>query len=196
MNRTDTAMIILAGGLSSRMGQDKCNLQINGQTFLETQIKKGKDLKMPKIYISGYRGSCSEEIIMDRIPGKGPLGGLEACLRKAKEQGFDRCLVLGVDTPLVQIEELEKLIKTSEKNTEYQVTLLRHNRREESLMAVYETVLCDSIKDFLNSGRASVFRFLGEIGYGIYDTDGEDIYFTNINDPLIYRQIEEQIKNI
>ena len=70
MDMADTAMIILAGGASSRMGQDKCDLRFNGLTFLETQIRKGQQLEMPKIYVSGYKGKdCTQEIIMDRIPG-------------------------------------------------------------------------------------------------------------------------------
>lgn len=40
---------------------------------------------------------------------KGPLGGLEACFRKAKNP---YCLVLGVDVPLVP-EELAALIRQS-----------------------------------------------------------------------------------
>lgn len=195
MDRADTAMIILAGGASSRMGQDKCDLRFNGLTFLETQIRKGQQLGMPKIYVSGYKGKdCTQEIIMDRIPGRGPLGGLEACLCRAKEQGFSRCLVLGVDTPLVPVEELKRLMVFSAENTEFRAILLRHNGKEESLMAVYDTDLCQDIEAFLDSGRGSVFRFLGEIGYGVYDTHEKDIYFTNINDPGIYREIEARFE--
>ena len=63
MDRADTAMIILAGGASSRMGQDKCDLRLNGLTFLETQIRKGQQLEIPKIYVSGYKGKdCTQEI--------------------------------------------------------------------------------------------------------------------------------------
>lgn len=44
----------------------------------------------------------------DRISGQGPLGGLESCFRRAKTE---KCLVLGVDTPLVPVEELQNLLK-------------------------------------------------------------------------------------
>lgn len=43
--RTQMSMILLAGGLSSRMGSDKADLCWNGKTFLEHQIEKGKDLE-------------------------------------------------------------------------------------------------------------------------------------------------------
>ena len=80
MAENKLAMIVLAGGASSRMGQEKSDLLLNGRTFLETQIAKGRQLGVNRIYVSGYRGEgCTEEIVMDRIKERGPLGGLEAC---------------------------------------------------------------------------------------------------------------------
>lgn len=128
---------------------------------------------------------------MDRIKERGPLGGLEACLNKAAEDGADRCIVLGVDTPLVPVSELQNLIQSASADDQNRVTLLRHNGKEESLMAVYETSLSSDIRAFLERGQASVFRFLNEIGYSCYDTQEDDRYFTNINDPQVYREVCE-----
>ena len=44
MAETKLAMIVLAGGASSRMGREKSDLLLNGRTFLETQIAKGKQI--------------------------------------------------------------------------------------------------------------------------------------------------------
>ena len=75
MAENKLAMIVLAGGASSRMGQEKSDLLLNGRTFLETQIAKGRQLGVNRIYVSGYRGEgCTEEIVMDRIKERGPLG--------------------------------------------------------------------------------------------------------------------------
>lgn len=190
---TKLAMIVLAGGASSRMGREKSNLLLNGRTFLETQIAKGKQLGVNRIYVSGYHGEgCTEEIVMDRIKERGPLGGLEACLSKAAGDGADRCLVLGVDTPLVPVSELQNLIQSASADDQNRVTLLRHNGKEESLMAVYETSLSSDIRAFLERGQASVFRFLNEIGYSRYDTQEDDRYFTNINDPKVYEEVSKE----
>ena len=187
------AMIVLAGGASSRMGREKSDLLLNGRTFLETQIAKGRQLGVNRIYVSGYHGEgCTEEIVMDRIKERGPLGGLEACLSKAAGDGADRCLVLGVDTPLVPVSELQNLIQSASADDQNRVTLLRHNGKEESLMAVYETSLSSDIRAFLERGQASVFRFLNEIGYSRYDTQEDDRYFTNINDPKVYEEVSKE----
>ena len=36
--------IVLSGGLSSRMGQDKCDLEFDGETLLNIQIDKLKSI--------------------------------------------------------------------------------------------------------------------------------------------------------
>ena len=86
----------------------------------------------------------------DRISGQGPLGGLESCFRRAKTE---KCLVLGVDTPLVPVEELQNLLKFAMEKADQPVTMLCHNGKEESLIAVYDARLYKEIK-------RSVYRFL------------------------------------
>ena len=180
-------MIILAGGASSRMGREKSALTLNGKTFLEIQIEKGKQLGAKEILVSGYRGKhCSEEIVPDRIAGQGPLGGLESSLRRAKTE---KCLVLGVDTPLVPVSELLKLLRTAMKENEKKVTLLCHHGKEEPLMAVYDTSLCSEIEAFLREGKSSVYRFINEIGFALYHTEIEEGCFCNINDWDSYQKI-------
>ena len=44
MPENKIALVILAGGKSSRMGREKSDLILNGNTFLEIQIEKGKQL--------------------------------------------------------------------------------------------------------------------------------------------------------
>ena len=184
---SDFTLIVLAGGASSRMGREKSDLPLDGRTFLEIQIEKGRQLGTKQILISGYRGTqCGEEIVPDRISGQGPLGGLESCFRRAKTE---KCLVLGVDTPLVPVEELHSLLKFAMEESDKPVTMLCHNGKEESLIAVYDAALYKQITEFLESGRSSVYRFLNTVGYSLYHTSAPENYFQNINDPEIYRKV-------
>ena len=143
MRKKEISMIILAGGASSRMGRDKSDLTIDGKTFLEMQIEKGEKLGISDILLSGYHGENKYKypIIPDRFPGKGPLGGLEACFRKAKNP---YCLVLGVDVPLVPAEELAALIRQS-MHSDAKAVILSHGGHEEPLMGVYCTDLADAM---------------------------------------------------
>ena len=59
-------MIILAGGLSRRMGTDKSDLLYRDQTFLNIQIEKGRKLGIEDILVSGYRGLKCQVPVVDR----------------------------------------------------------------------------------------------------------------------------------
>ncbi len=179
-------MIVLAGGRSSRMGRDKSDLIYRDQTFLNIQLQKGRQLGIRDILVSGYRGKrCEERVVMDRLEGRGPLGGLEACLRLA---AHDRCLVLSVDTPLVSVPELENLIEADEQNRG-RITVLQHGEKQEPLIGIYETGLADAMAEALARGNGSVFAFLRKTGYGLYVSQGEKYQFENINEQADYQDL-------
>lgn len=185
------SMIILAGGASRRMGRDKSDLMIDGKTFLEMQIEKGEKLGISDIILSGYHGEkiYKYPVVTDRIPGKGPLGGLEACLRRAENP---YCLVLGVDVPLVPVQELSALISTANR-AESDAVILKHGGHEEPLMGIYRTDLADAMLEEITLRKGSVFAFLRRTGYERYESQAEDWYFSNINDPGIYKEMVEKL---
>lgn len=177
--QTSLSMVVLAGGLSSRMGRDKADLNYRGRTFLENQIEKGKRLGISDILVSGYRGTrCSLPVIPDRYEKKGPLGGLEACFRQAKGS---RCLVISVDAPLVPAEELQKLIlKAMESDS--RAVILQHGEKQEPLIGVYDTSFADVMEKEIKEGKGAVFAVLRKAGYETYISGAAEEYFSNIND--------------
>lgn len=180
------SMVVLAGGRSSRMGTDKSDLLYKEQTFLETQIQKGQKLGIDDILISGYRGrACSGRVVPDRFVGKGPLGGLEACLRQAIHP---RCLVLSVDTPLVSVAALQGLIREDGQSDD-PATILQHGEEQEPLIGIYRTDLADMMAEALENGRGSVFAFLKKVGYRVYQSTGADPQFRNINEQADYQDL-------
>lgn len=180
------SMVVLAGGASRRMGKDKSDLLIGEKTFLEVQIEKGRSLGIEDILVSGYRGKrCSARIVEDRIPGKGPLGGLESCFREAKNE---RCLVLGVDVPLVPEAVLEGLMEKAFA-AKAPAVILKHGEREEPLIGVYRTELADEMAEEITSRKGSVFAFIRRVGYETYVSGAADPYFANVNDPAAYESL-------
>ena len=180
------SMIVLAGGRSSRMGTDKSDLLYREQTFLNIQIQKGRQLGIRDILVSGYRGRvCEERVVMDRLAGKGPLGGLETCLRLASHK---RCLVLSVDTPLISVSELRNLIAEDEKNGR-PITIVQHGEKQEPLIGIYGAELADAMAEELKQGRGSVFAFLRKTGYGVYVSQGVESQFENINERADYQEL-------
>lgn len=179
------SMVVLAGGKSSRMGTDKSDLLLGGNTFLEYQIEKGRQLGITDILVSGYaKGACSAPIIKDREVQKGPLGGLEACFRHAV---CDQVLVLGVDVPLVPLSELEGLA-VRRMVSDKKVTILQHGGKEEPLIGIYSRNLADDMLEEITLRKGSVFAFLRRTGYDVYESKIPHEYFANINCPEDYEK--------
>lgn len=180
------SMIVLAGGRSSRMGRDKSDLIYREQTFLDIQIEKGKKLGIEDILVSGYKGDgCAGRLVMDRFAERGPLGGLEACLRQAVH---GRCLVVSVDTPLLSVSELQGLLE-ADRETAAPATLLCHGDRLEPLMGVYSVDLADAMAAALAAGNGSVLALLRKEGYGVYRSAGDEAQFQNINERAQYEKL-------
>lgn len=184
--RSELSLIVLAGGLSRRMGRDKADLPYGGTTFLEHQIALGRALGISDILVSGYRGEhCSVPVVEDDFHQRGPLGGLEATLRAAKH---DKCLVLTVDMPRLNGAILRELIGRSRESTK-PATVLRHGDKIEPLLGVYDKCLADDIRLALEQGRGAVMALLEQVGYEEFVCASEGT-FGNINTQREYAALE------
>lgn len=92
------AGIVLAGGLSSRMGQDKAQLLLAEKTLLTRNVALLSTLNLSGIFVSGqYEGfDCIEDI----NESLGPIGGLHACVN-ALYTKYDALFIMPVDMPLL-----------------------------------------------------------------------------------------------
>lgn len=114
--------VVLAGGLSSRMGADKSRLELAGKPLIERAMDVVKqalriafiEICDSQIYISGNfpQYAC----IADDEPGLGPMGGIISVTRRlnsmsSQAAGHQRCLLfIPVDMPLLKPSTLTPLI--------------------------------------------------------------------------------------
>jgi molybdopterin-guanine dinucleotide biosynthesis protein A len=93
------AGFVLAGGRSSRMGEDKALLQLGGISMAERAVSKLRSIT-ELVYILGSREELSRfaPLVPDLRESCGPLSGLEAAL---SHSACDWSLVLPVDMPFV-----------------------------------------------------------------------------------------------
>lgn len=106
------AAVILAGGRSSRMGQDKALLEAGGSTLLDRACKTAEALQdilcqsTLEIFVSGrYSGkNCIEDIYLRR----GPLGGIHAAVKHLLNRS-DLVLFIPVDMPGIVAADLAEL---------------------------------------------------------------------------------------
>ena len=178
--------ILLAGGKSSRMGRDKAMLPFRGMTLLEWQVQKLRGLGIGDIMLSGSRG-CVEgvRVVPDEYPGRGPLGGLHACMKRAVHPD---CLVLSVDVPLVPAEALAALVR-AHRESGAAATLLRHGDKWEPLMGVYQSRLFRCAEPILQGTNTAVRRLLDETGFQLLDWPGDEALLLNCNTPEDYERL-------
>lgn len=90
-------VVILTGGLSSRMGRDKARLRLGSRTLLGQIKQTAAKLRLPVRVLR-----------KDLVPRCGPLGGAYTALKKSKA---DAVLFLSCDMPFVTEELLRRLLK-------------------------------------------------------------------------------------
>lgn len=189
MNAMETdkiSAILLAGGKSSRMGRDKAALPFQGVTLLEWQAQKLRGLGIEDIMLSGSRREMAGiRIIWDEFPERGPLGGLHACMKAARNPD---CLVLSADMPLVPPQALAELVRVHWASGAA-VTLLRHGEKWEPLIGVYRSALSQRAESILQGENTAVRRLLDETGFQLVDWPGDEALFLNCNTPEDYARL-------
>ena len=182
--------IVLAGGLSRRMGRNKSELRINGKTLLQIQIDKLFALGIEDGMLSG--ADCPAwpgvRVIPDEYTGRGPLGGLHACLRAAENPA---CLVLSVDVPLVPAGALAQLCRAHNGG----VTVLRHGGLEEPLIGVYDRAVAEVIAALLEAGRGAVRALRDKVSWTCFDYSGPEELLINCNTPEDFAEAKRLLLN-
>jgi molybdopterin-guanine dinucleotide biosynthesis protein A len=112
-----TIGVILAGGLSRRMGQDKALLKLHNQQMLSRTFKALTGTSVNKVVIS--RNDDQKEHFADLIPNKGPLSGIHSIAARFPSANL---LIVPVDLPFMDTESLQTLLDKGlkfERNVRY-----------------------------------------------------------------------------
>ncbi|MGB0937619.1 MAG: molybdenum cofactor guanylyltransferase [Colwellia sp.] len=117
-HQIDCLGVVLAGGLSSRMGQNKAMLRRNSTSMLNFSKNLLQQCGVDKVVVSGGRSLTQEnslglnaEIIPDKIEHAGPVGGIYSVIQQCNPKSL---LILPVDLPLMTADSLNKLKTTGE----------------------------------------------------------------------------------
>jgi molybdopterin-guanine dinucleotide biosynthesis protein A len=102
--------VLLAGGESRRMGQDKATILFRGQPLWEHQLDVLRSLAPAEILVSARTDPAWRPadvlFVADAQPSRGPLSGITAALSHATN---NHLLVLGIDMPFMGARYLRDL---------------------------------------------------------------------------------------
>ncbi len=130
----NVAAFVLAGGKSTRMGQDKAFLQLGEETLLERAQKLVKCVT-EDVRIVGDPSKFGRfgSVVADIYPDRGPLGGIHAALVQTRA---DFNLIIAVDTPFIEARFLDFLISEA-RSSNVVVTVPRTGGFLHPLCAIY-----------------------------------------------------------
>ncbi len=177
--------IVLAGGKSSRLGQDKTRLIINGQNLLERMLSLA-GIFCPRTYcvgrdihVQGIRGPW----MLDEIPGIGPMGGIITALKTLNSP----CLVLACDLPCLDQATVRLLIdhRNARKNDQCMTTFYQEKTGFiEALVSIYEPQCLELLLASRKQGCYKLSRAIPSHRrcHIPYDPDQQHLFF-NVNYP-------------
>lgn len=189
--------IILAGGKSSRIGQNKAFLKFANSTLIEHLIDKMQEItkeivlvtNQPELY-ADFQVKC----ITDEIKGKGPLGGLHAGLKSSKAW---LNFVVACDMPFINPELISYMFEYTKG---YDVVVPYVNNKLEPLHAIYSKQCIIPIEKCLVNDQRKLISFYAQVRVK-YLTERYLSHFNlaqvfyNINTPDDYQKLKDFNQN-
>lgn len=209
----DTSLggLILAGGMSRRMGTDKAALLLGGQSFIERIVQRLTGQLNPLLVIGRaeqldtlgtlLRGNSlftAVELLSDRYPDRGPLEALATGLEYLAARGVGVTAVTTCDAPNVQPELFHWLIQRMGANDE--IVMPTDGKHRYGLTAVYRTPCAVKVRELLEQGVRRVIDlplYLPTTSVSLEDCRSVDPRlqsFRNANTPQEYESLRRELE--
>lgn len=191
--------IVLAGGRSERMGQDKALLRHAGATLLESVVATLKPLVREIVVVADRAEKYAMpdcRVVGDSYPQTGPLGGIVTGLQHL---GSGAHLAVACDMPSLQPAVLRFLLDAA--TLEWDAVVPEIDGRPEPLCAVYTDMALPGFRRFLDEGGRALHQALTRIRTRrIPDTeirrlDPSLLTFTNLNTPHDLERLQRSEAN-
>lgn len=195
------ALVLLCGGLSTRMGTNKAFLPFGEYTLMEYQVRRFRP-NFEKIYLSvpkmtdfwmqlAARLDCTA--IPDCVEKIGPLGGLYSCLSAVTEELLFFTPVdapfTGTNAALAVCRTLEQAIETNP--SKYACVLKHPTRGMQPLSAAYAKTCLPVIEHMIHAENYRLRQLLTPEHTVISDILVPQEHFYNMNDmPSYYHALQ------
>jgi molybdopterin-guanine dinucleotide biosynthesis protein A len=178
--------ILLAGGRSSRMGQEKGLVEYRGQAMAQYAAEALTEV-CGKVVVVAHDPRYSQlglSVVGDDFPGLGPIAGMHRGMAFLLElRDFAAFVVLPCDMPDITVAHLRYLMTHFEPGMTALVA--RADGRVHPLVGIYTPVCLPLLRAACLEGRPRLMDFLKEVSAAILDFPAEMAgpAFRNINTP-------------
>ncbi len=195
--------IILAGGKSSRFGEDKSNIRLGNKTLLDHTIDKIEKEFGEILIISNNKNYNFKNkkiyTVKDCIEGQlGPLAGILTAMKWAKEnkKNYKWIASFPCDTPFFDTKLISKL-KLKTKETSKKLIFLNSDKKRHNIFGLWSMDLIETLeKDIKNSFR-KVEIWADKVGYESININTEKFdKLLNINTKEDFEKAKENIDKI
>jgi molybdopterin-guanine dinucleotide biosynthesis protein MobB len=183
--RSEVSLALLAGGRSTRMGEDKAFAPFQEGTLLEWMRDRLAPL-FPQAFIVTREPSRFHDlglaVVNDALPEGGSAVGIYTAVLAAPTE---RVVCVACDMPFVTPRLVRALADGSRG---FDVFVPRHGDHLEPLCAVYGKGTLAAYREFILAGGRRIFDIYGILNTGYLDMDGSrygdpERLFVNVNTP-------------
>ncbi len=186
---------VLAGGKSTRMGEDKAFLALKGRTLLDRALDTVRALT-PEVIIVGERSRFSRfgTVVEDVFRDRGPLGGIHAALTAT---ATDLNLILALDMPFVEKSFLKYLAREAS-GSDAVVTVPRTAAGWQPLCAAYRKTFGPLAERSLLQGQNKIDALFSDLKVLVIDDQDlerrgfSEAMFRNLNTRKEFEQARRQ----
>ena len=154
--------LILAGGSSSRMRQDKAALKYAGVTQLDRAFELASR-HVPRVFVSVRASQITDParaqkpMIVDSVAGEGPIVGIRSALAAYPNVGW---LVLACDLPFLSDAALSQLLRERDATALATAYRSAHDGLPEPLCAIWEPAAAAALAAYDSGGGSCPRKFL------------------------------------
>lgn len=191
--------IVLAGGRSRRMGQDKASLMLDGVSLLQRCVDRLASV-VDELVLVGAPGCSLPPVVSDLpmltvedpVEGEGPLMGIAVGLEAASAPV---AVVVAVDMPLLE-PELLRLLTRRVNSTHGWVVPIAHDRPQ-PLCSAFSVEALGVIRAHLEAGDRAPMALEADLDayrmqveeWSTVDAEGRS--FLNVNTPEEFQELVE-----
>ena len=200
MSPYSLALLVIAGGKSSRLGEDKRKLQLEAMPLLEHTLSQGRKRGFGEIFLcaeapSPFLTELAEKyaatLLYDEKQGLGPVSGLSQGLSAISKPW---ALAVAGDMPFLDFEEL---CRFGGDLPAHELALLPAAQgRLQPLAAFYRKETAPYFQRALKEGKRRIRQILESFPYSQRKYSGSPSHFFNLNTPADFRLAKGRLANL